>query len=49
MFKYSNFLFLLVSIDETALIKRKDLNEEKVLEVIESSYPNPVSIENIAK
>lgn len=42
-------LFVLVSADDSTLGKQIPLTEEKVLELIESSYPNPVTVEDIAK
>lgn len=38
-----------LSADEHTLGKQIPLTEEKLLELIESSYPNPVTIEDIAK
>ncbi|XP_075231403.1 uncharacterized protein LOC142330179 isoform X2 [Lycorma delicatula] len=38
-----------LSADDSTLGKQVPLTEEKVLELIESSYPNPVTIEDIAK
>lgn len=43
------FSFALVSADESTLGKQVELTEEKVLELIESAYPNPITAQDIAK
>jgi len=44
------FFFLLkVSTDETIMGQVIELTVEKVLELIESAYPNPVTMIDIAK
>jgi len=40
---------LKVSIDETVMGQVIELTVEKVLELIESAYPNPVTVIDIAK
>jgi len=41
-------IFLAVSADEVSL-QHVELTEEKVLELIESAYPNPITIQDMAK
>lgn len=44
------FFFLLkVSTDETVMGQVIELTVEKVLELIESAYPNPVTVVDVAK
>lgn len=38
-----------MSIDESFIGSQPEVNEQRVLEVIESSYPNPISLADIAK
>lgn len=46
----SFFFFLLkVSTDETVMGQVIELTVEKVLELIESAYPNPVTVVDVAK
>lgn len=45
----SSILFLIVSTDEAVMGQIVNLTLEKVLELIESAYPNPVTIIDIAK
>jgi len=40
---------LKVSVDETVMGQVIELTVEKVLELIESAYPNPVTVIDIAK
>lgn len=40
---------LLVSADESILGKQVELSEGKVLELIESAYPNPLTAEDMAR
>lgn len=42
-------MFVSVSAEENSLGNVVLLTIEKVLEIIESSYPNPVTIQDIAK
>lgn len=39
----------LVSADESILGKQVELSEGKVLELIESAYPNPLTAEDMAR
>lgn len=41
--------FCTVSTDETIMGQMVELTMEKVLELIESAYPNPVTVEDMAK
>lgn len=46
---FKNIFLLKVSTDETIMGKMIELTIEKVLELIESAYPNPVTVIDIAK
>lgn len=45
----SLLLLLIVSTDEAVMDQVVELTIEKVLELIESAYPNPVTVIDIAK
>ncbi|KAG8243875.1 hypothetical protein J6590_035490 [Homalodisca vitripennis] len=52
MLKHSqllDFVCQALSADESILGKQVELTEEKVLELIESAYPNPITAEDIAR
>lgn len=38
-----------VSVDENVMSAKLELTPERILDMIESAYPNPISIENMAK
>ena len=40
---------MLVSIDDVNLAPKDELSEQKVLDIIESSYPNAISLSDISK
>lgn len=44
-----SFFLLKVSTDETVMGQVIELTVEKVLELIESAYPNPVTVVDVAK
>lgn len=46
---YLHVFHFTVSADESILGKQVELTEEKVLELIESAYPNPITAEDIAR
>lgn len=47
--KVISILSIAASVDDSSSEKHVDLTEEKLLEVIESSYPNPITIQDLSK